>query len=338
MRIPVPLTALVLLSLAGRAGAETQMVTNVVNDYIIPGYEALSAATEGLKEAAAEDCTVTSEPLLAAYHGAFDAWIAVSHLRFGPSEEDNRAFALAFWPDSRGATPQTLSRLIADQDPGAVSAEEIGEVSIAARGFYGLEFLLYDPALSVAGDPAYHCALVQTLAADIDANADAILGGWQDGYSDLMINPGPDSPYQSNEETVRELYRALSTGLEFDADARLGRPLGTFERPRPTRAEAWRSGRSLRNVLVSLASLRQMAELMADGDEELEADLDAVFARSLALTDPADDPVFAGVATPSGRLRVEVFQQSISRIRDTVSGTLGPALGVDAGFNSLDGD
>ncbi|HBR37591.1 MAG TPA: peptidase M75, partial [Sulfitobacter pontiacus] len=48
---------------------------------------------------------------------AFDAWIAVSHLRFGPSETDNRAFALAFWPDSRGATPKTLAGLITDADP-----------------------------------------------------------------------------------------------------------------------------------------------------------------------------------------------------------------------------
>jgi len=34
----------------------------------------------------------------AAYHVAFDAWMSVSHLRFGPSEADDRAFAIAFYP------------------------------------------------------------------------------------------------------------------------------------------------------------------------------------------------------------------------------------------------
>lgn len=314
------------------------MVTNVVNDHILPGFAALAEATEELKTTAAADCSISSEPLIEAYQRAFDAWIAVSHLRFGPSEADDRAFALAFWPDTRGATPQTLSRLIAAQDPGAVSVDEIGDVSIAARGFYGLEFLLFDPTLSVAGDPAYHCALVQTLAADIDVNADAILADWQGSYAEQMMHPGGDSIYHTDEEAIRELYRALSTGLEFDADARLGRPMGTFERPRPTRAEAWRSGRSLRNVVISLNALQDLAQLMADDNVSIEAQVDAVFDRSLTLTDSMDDPVFAGVVTPSGRLQVEVFQQSISRIRETVSGTIGPAWGVDAGFNSLDGD
>ena len=33
---------------------------------------------------------------------------AVEHLRFGPLEEDNPGFAIAFWPDTKGATPRTL--------------------------------------------------------------------------------------------------------------------------------------------------------------------------------------------------------------------------------------
>ncbi len=51
------------------------------------------------------------DPVLTeAYHAAFDAWIKTSHLRFGPSEVNDRAFALAFWPDSRGQYPRRWRR------------------------------------------------------------------------------------------------------------------------------------------------------------------------------------------------------------------------------------
>ncbi|MEM6371483.1 MAG: hypothetical protein AAF727_01715 [Pseudomonadota bacterium] len=45
-----------------------------------------------------------------------------------------------------------------------------------------------------------------------------------------------------------------------------------------------------------------------------------------------------GVAEPSGRLRVEVLQQSIDVIRHLLAEEVGPDLGISAGFNSLDGD
>ena len=51
-----------------------------------------------------------------------------------------------------------------------------------------------------------------------------------------------------------------------------------------------------------------------------------------------DDPIFAGVAFPQPRLKVEILQQSVDTIRTTVRNALGPTLGVAEGFNALDGD
>lgn len=137
---------------------------------------------------------------------------------------------------------------------------------------------------------------------------------------------------------LQELFKALTTGLQFTADTRLGRPLGTFDQPRPTRAEARRAGRSLRHVQLSLIALRDLAQRLASISPEASATLDAAFGQSLDLTERLDDPVFAGVADPQGRLRVEALQQSIGRIREIAATDLGPALGVAAGFNALDGD
>ena len=320
------------------ADSHQKTVQAVISEHILPGFEHLADATEQLKTAAIADCTAESRALRTAFHNVFDAWLGVSHLRFGPTEVDDRAFALAFWPDTKGFTPKTLSELIRSEDPIVHDKAQFGSVSIAARGIYGLEFLLYDAQIGALGSDAYRCALVQGIAADIDANADAILSGWKDGYADALLHPGANSPYRSQQEAVQELYKALTTGLQVTSDTRLGRPLGTFDRPRPNRAEAWRSARSLGNVEHALVALRDLALTLSREDAKIAGDFQAAFDHSLGLAADLNDPVFALVSDPQGRFRVEVLQQSIDRIREIAAAELGPLLGVAAGFNALDGD
>jgi len=64
----------------------------------------------------------------------------------------------------------------------------------------------------------------------------------------------------------------------------------------------------------------------------------AAFDRAIDLAENLDDPAFAGVATPQGRLRVEILQQSVTALRDTALAELGPELDVGIGFNAADGD
>lgn len=310
--------------------AHAQDLRAIVEDHITPRYVALADRTATLAAQAQEDCTPDAPPLIAAYHDAFDAWIGVSHLRFGPSEIEDRAFALSFWPDPRGATPKALGTLIRDEDPVAFDADAFATVSIAARGFYALEFLLFDPQFA-GGD--YPCALIRAVTGDISRNAAAILDGWQGGYGALISQPGNDT-YRTKPEAARQIFTALTTGLEFTSDVRLGRPMGTIDRPRPKRAEARRSGRSLRHVVLSLEATRELGQLISSGD----ADLDGAFASALDRASALDDPVFAGVSEPQGRLRVEALQQNINTIRTILDAQIGPSLGIAAGFNSLDGD
>ena len=97
--------------------------------------------------------------------------------------------------------------------------------------------------------------------------------------------PGNDV-FLKPEEASQALYTALMSGLEFNRDQRLGRVMGSFERPRPNRAEARRSERSLRNVVLSLEALRDMARALADGPME---DSEAAFAQALERAEALDD-------------------------------------------------
>ena len=319
---------------ATAAIAETPDLQRIVDTHILPGYRDLATQTATLSETAASDCAPESETLRTAYNQAFDAWVRVSHLRFGPSETSDRAFALAFWPDSRGVTPKTLATLIRDEDQVIETLEDFQTVSVAARGFYALEFLIYDDAFSEQGSADYRCALIGTLSEDIANNSADILDDWENGYGALIQGAGANDTYRSEAEAAQQLFTALSTGLEFTADVRLGRPLGTFDRPRPRRAEARRSGRSLRHIVLSLEATRDLADLLSVSD----AKLDSAFADALNRAETLNDPIFSGVAEPIGRLRVEALQQSVTDIRQIVAEGLGPRLGIAAGFNSLDGD
>lgn len=320
------------------ATSQNAIIDDIVNAHIVPRFQALANTSANLGAAAQTDCTVTSPALQAAYAQAFDAWISASHLRFGPSEIDDRAFALAFWPDSRGATPRSLTALLSAQDPVIASPQDYAQVSIAARGFYAMEFLIYDEMLRTTGLAADRCNLIQTVATDIASTSAAILSDWQSGYAAQMINPDPNGLYRSDEDAVQTLFDALTTGLQFTSETRLGRPLGTFERPRPTRAEAWRSARSARHARLSLAALDDLTQRLSGDDPDLAAQLRASFARSRQLLADLDDPAFAGVAAAQTRFKIEVIEQSIDLTRAVIRDRLGPTLGVAAGFNALDGD
>lgn len=320
------------------ASAQTATIDDIVDAHILPRFQTLADSAAHLATTAQNDCSVTSQTLQTAYVQAFDAWVSVSHLRFGPTEVDDRAFALAFWPDSRGATPRALTALIVDQDPVIASPKDYAQVSIAARGFYAMEFLIYDDALNSMGDANDHCTLIQTVTTDIATTSAAILEDWQTDYAARLRSPDASGTYRSNDEALQEMFKALTTGLQFTSETRLGRPLGTFERPRPGRAEAWRSGRSVRHVDLSLAALTDLALRSSSDDPELSNRIASSFARAAALLSDLDDPIFAGVADPQLRFKVEIIQQSIDTIRALVRNEIGPILGVAAGFNSLDGD
>ncbi|MDP2520315.1 imelysin family protein [Shimia thalassica] len=329
--------AFVMPTLAHAEGS-SPIIQAVVQDHILPRYETFANEATKLADAAQSDCRVSSAPLKASFNATFDAWIGVSHLRFGPSEQDNRAFALAFWPDSRNKTPKSLTRFLVDGDPAGLSAEAYQEVSIAARGLYALEFLLFDDVVSTIGDPQYHCTLVQTVTQDIANNARAISTDWDNTYANLMMHPSESGPYRTDTEALQEAFQALYTGVEFTKDTRLGRPLGSFNKPRPKRAEAWRSGRSLRNVEVSLTSLRDLASVISADHPGLAARLDNAFIYALDIAATQDDPTFANIADVQGWFEVDTLRQSLEAVREILADELALALEVTEGFNALDGD
>lgn len=312
------LAAALALLLVSPSAADTAAV---VQDHIRPGFVAFSEATTAL--AALDSCD--PDTLRPAFHAAYDAWMRVSHLPLGPAEEDGRGLAILFWPDPKGSGWKA-QRALLDATP---TVADMARQSVAARGLPALERLLY-PAEPLA-DP---CPLIQVTADDMAATAAALAKDWGP-YGDLLLTagqPGNDR-FLNPEEATQALFTQLATGLESLADRRIGRPLGTFDKPRPDLAEAHASARSIRNIALSLAALKDLAlALNPDSPKTI-----AAFDHAIALAGDLD-PDIDHIADAQTWLKLEILQQAVRTTHDTVLAELGPALGVELGFNSQDGD
>ncbi len=318
--------ALALSLLAAPAFAD---FPETVQRHILPGYQALTESTAALAAQAEKTCDAAA--LQPAYHAAYDAWMSVQHLRFGPVETDGRGLSILYWPDPKGLGAKAQKGLLTG-DPAKLTPAAFAEQSVAARGLLSLERLLY-PVEPLVADP---CPLIRATATDLAATSAKVLEEWQGGFAETLVTAGEvgNKVYLTRPEARQVLFTQLVTGLEFLDDQRLGRPLGDFDTPHPERAEARASGRSARNVLLSLQALRQMVEtLTPDAPKTV-----AAFDHAIHLAETLDDSALAGVADPGKRLKVEILQQAVGHLREVVMLELAPELDVGIGFNAADGD
>ena len=331
------LIALLLLSAAPAWAADHPAIASrALEGQIRPGFDALAAETAALSQAVG-DC---SDPaaIREGYDRAFDAWMGVSHLRFGPLEEGETGFAIAFWPDARNTTPRTLAALQAKQDPVVDDSAAFAHVSIAGRGLFALDALLAEGATPAPG--SYDCRLLGAVAADLAATSARADQRWRDPYAGYLTAPGPGNPmFLKPEDATRALFTAMISGLEATAGLRYARPLGEFMKPQPRRAEAWRTGRSDRNALLSVEAVQTLYEA-AFAPELSQVARDRIgYAFDYALHEiGAAMPMAAALETVGGRLRVESAMQSVKLLIAALSADIGPAVGVAGGFNSMDGD
>lgn len=315
--------SLLLLLLATSAAADT---ATVVNGHARPGYAAFDDAASRLADV--ESCD--PERLRPAFQAAYDAWMGVEHLHLGPSEEEGRSLAVLFWPDPKGTGAKAQAALL-KADPATLTIDGMAQQSVAARGLSGLERLLY-PEKALPADP---CPLIQITIDDLARQAEIMAAAWT-SYGEILLSAGQtgNDRFLKPEEATQALFTQLATGLEFVADRRIGRPLGSFDKPRPDLAEGHASGRALANITLSLQALRDLAaSLSPDSPKTL-----AAFDHAIDLAGALNDPNLDGITDPQDWLKLEILQQAVRSTRDTAIAEIGPALGVELGFNSQDGD
>ncbi|PRY21742.1 hypothetical protein CLV78_10811 [Aliiruegeria haliotis] len=279
--------------------------------------------------------SVSEEEAKTSLRATWLAWAPLDSYQFGPIEQLGAALTVNFWPDKKNFVGRGLKALQSLPPEDQEDPAKVAQGSAAAQGLPAIERLLHtdiEPCPALVGVSGF----LDQFSQDIH---DAWFSGG--GWADVARAAGPNNPvYLSSEEFTKTLYTAVDFGLTRIADSRLGRPLGTFEKSYPRRAEAWRSG--LTNEII-VAQLEGIAELVAAGfagdvRETDRAWILQVIEQAIARTEAIGQPIAEAVQDPQSRVRVESLQAKVRYLQLQTAQDLGPNLGVDTGFSAADGD
>lgn len=300
-------------------------------------FGAFRTASAGLAEMAAAYCTgeVSEDALKDQFATTWKAWAPLDSYQFGPVQNTGAALTVNFWPDKKGFVNRGLRAVLSLPPGDQADPDVIAQQSAAAQGLPAMEMLLFtelEPCPTITGISGYMAEVGNDLY-------DAWFAA--DGWADLARAAGPDNPvYLSAEEFTKTLYTAVDFGLIRIEEARIARPLGTFQRSFPKRAEAWRSGLTEDIIHAQLDGLEDLIEFGFAGDirEPDRAWILQVFGQAHTRLDAIEMPISEAVQDPMTRVRVEGLQTKMTYLRSELAQNIGPNLGVDTGFSAADGD
>ncbi len=360
--------ALAMALCAGSTAAEglgepdyAEVNAAIVEQHVLPRYEALAEAAGALDTAAAAHCAKPDgdglEELRRHYHHTMDAWMGIQHVQFGPIELFQRGYRLYFWPRGQGRIAGAVDELLAARDESRFADEAFRKASVATQGLPAMEQLLYSEArvFGASGEALWRCRLLTAISANLRDMTVEIVADWQGGrvaFARSMAEPEPETGYfGSHKDGTLELFKSFYTGLQLIADARLSPVVGqSLETARPRMAETRLSERSLRNVVLSLEALQALYLGENDGpglgvlvvesgsDAKLDPLMRRAFEKTLATARGIAPPLGEAVKDPARRTQVETLRTQATAMKQIVETRMATVLGLGVGFNALDGD
>ena len=168
-------------------------------------------------------------------------------------------------------------------------------------------------------------------------------------FIDLLAEPGSDNlQFEDHADGTLVFFQGLHDSLQRIHDVNLKPVIGeSAGHVRPELAESRPSGRSRRNIVVTLEALQALylgegglglGELAAIVDPGLDRLMRKALRLTLKTAQSIDGPVEIAAADPALRPPVVKLATQTQALRQIVRDRLAPALGLAVGFNALDGD
>ena len=331
----------------------------LAKNHVLPRYKVFANEIIKIDSSATKFClTLDSASLIdlrEVFHAAADAWIRVEHINFGPVEENLRLYRINFWPDKHNTGSKHLARILKNKEKTMLEPKNFSLNSVALQGFPALERLLFTQSdeLFKGGDLAkYRCNLIKAISKNLRKIANSLLVEWVEDNSAYINNDSYQKTSNNFEEreVFQDYFASLYGILRKIHDLKLHRPLGeTPEGSRPKKSEAWRSGRSLRNIIINLESAQKL--FMGEGyfgmnnliqiiNPETYMVRDFNISMNLALKTARGVPVplHKAVLDYKWHDQVDKLKAQISRMMAMVRARIFLSFGIGTGFNFLDGD
>jgi len=349
------MAAVGLLSLwpALPAHADMPLVTRAIEGFVRPAYHSFAEQTATLETDIATLCAAPGEPALERARGDFvsavGSWSVVETIRFGPVTEDNMLERILFWPDRKSIGLKQVQAALAENDETATDPDKLAGKSVAMQGLGALEFVLFGTgAETLAGGDAYRCAYGLAISTNLNRMATKVAAEWDtpDGIAKVLENPGADNPhYRNNTEAVTEIFNVIVHGLELVRDVRVNGFLGEdAAADKPKQAIFWRSDATIASIAGNLNGIQKLFDA-ADFAPYLTSDMTWIpgsigfeFSNAELALRPLDGPVADVLADPERRNKLAYAKLVTSSLSELFGVRLAGALGLSAGFSSLDGD
>lgn len=349
------LALLVALPAAAHANqASDKVIADAIDGFIRPAYGRLVEDTAALGKSVEALCAAPSADNLAAARAAFSkttvTWSEIEIIRFGPITEHNRLERMLFWPDRKGTGLKQVQAALSDKDETATDATKLGDKSVAMQGLGALEFVLFGTgADELAGtSAAYRCAYGKAIAGNIGTIATDVDAAWRDdnGFASQWQHPGPQNPlYRTASEAATALLEVYVNGLELVRDVRVGGFLGKeASADKPKQALYWRSEGTATSLGGNLAGMKALFDashfgsLLPDDSQWIAQSIDFEFANGQNAAAGITGPIDAALADADKRAKLTYFGVVTSSLSELFGTRLSSALGLTAGFSSLDGD
>lgn len=329
---------------------QSRIIEAVTTDLILPEYTELVTQTDLLKEAGQQFAETGSSgeyvALQQAWKATFVQWKKCQVFHFGPMVEENFHLMLDFSP--------TRDYLI---DQAIWSGDSIDEAFVdgqgaAAKGFPGLEYLLFDAAsgdqvtwdsLTIGVNADRRRQYVAAATSEISQIAASVLATWEGSYQEVFT-----SSTSGFHDELSEVANAMLYILEVVKNDRIGSPLGKDAggQAAPTKAEAWRSEYSWPLLMANLTTAHQVYlgaqaygfddYLTSLGYSDLADQIDGLFQQVLADCAEAADPLSTSVYTE--RHLLEPIYEDLTTLIRLMKSDMFSFLSISVTFTDADGD
>lgn len=334
--------------------ASDKVIADAIDGFIRPAYGRLVDATGSLGKSMDTLCAAPSVDNLGAARAQFSkttaTWSEVEIIRFGPITEQNRLERILFWPDRKGTGLKQVQAALADEDETATDAARLAQKSVAMQGLGALEFVLFGTGADelTGAEGAYRCAYGKAISGNIGTIASEVDAAWRDdkGFAAQWQHPGAENPlYRNATEAITELLEVYVNGLELVRDVRVNGFLGKeAAADKPKQALYWRSQGTPASLGGNIAGMKALFEAsrfgsLLPGDSQwIAQSIDFEFANAQNAAAAVSGPIEAALADTVMRDKLGYFGVVTSSLSELFGTRLAGALGLTAGFSSLDGD
>lgn len=295
----------------------------IVREVVQPAFAALAKAageqSSAWRAACATPAATDRAMLLERFHATADRWAEAEVFRTGPSAANYRHERFDLWPERKNAVGRGLDALRQAGGSAPTTPEQVAAASAAVQGLPALERLLYDPHLA-----ADACRLGPAIAANAARLAQDMQQAW---------NTNRAATVDSRTVLASDLATSYAILKDTKIEAVIGKSAATTK---PKAAKFWRSGRSLRDIALNLATLSRVARLLASGLPEDAALIGTTRQAQRIAAGLSGD--LGAVAAGDRRSDAVLLYDAVDVAADRAVVEVPAALGVTIGFNSLDGD